>query len=94
MSLVVISPRFSWLGKESLRRAGERRGLQIALTLVLIVTSTFDSMIFSGAILTFNSLLTVLGVWVLRVREPELKRPFRVPLCRCHCWYLVRWRWT
>ena len=24
--------------------------------------------------------MTVLGVWVLRIREPELARPFRVPM--------------
>jgi len=75
-------PAFSWLGKENRYAVPANAvSLQIALTLVLIVTSTFDSIIiFSGTILTFNSLLTVLGVWVLRVREPELKRPFRVPL--------------
>ena len=75
-------PAFSWLGKENRYAVPANAvSLQIALTLVLIVTSTFDSIIiFSGAILTFNSLLTVLGVWVLRVREPELRRPFRVPL--------------
>ena len=74
-------PLFRWLGKENRYAVPANAvGLQMALTLVLIVTSTFDSIIiFSGAILAFNSLMTVLGVWVLRVREPQLERPFRVP---------------
>lgn len=75
-------PAFGWLGKEN-RFAVPANAvvLQMALTVVLIVTSTFDSIIiFSGAILAFNSLMTVFGVWVLRIREPELARPFRVPM--------------
>jgi APA family basic amino acid/polyamine antiporter len=34
-------------------------------------------LVFSGFILALNSLVTVLGVFVLRVRQPELERPYR-----------------
>jgi APA family basic amino acid/polyamine antiporter len=33
--------------------------------------------VFSGFILALNSLVTVLGVFVLRVRQPDLPRPYR-----------------
>ena len=53
---------------------------QISLTVLLIITSSFEQIIiFSGAILALNSLLTVVGVFVLRWREPDLPRPFAIP---------------
>ena len=84
-ALYVIGRDFSafrWLGQVNRYSVPANAVvLQIALTLLLIVTSTFDSIIiFSGAILALNSLVTVLGVWVLRMREPDLPRPFKVPL--------------
>lgn len=72
---------FSWLAKET--KSGVPAiavGLQVAITLLLIITSSFESIIiFSGTILALNSLSTVLGLSVLRVREPNLPRPFRLP---------------
>jgi APA family basic amino acid/polyamine antiporter len=72
---------FAWLAKEN--KSGVPAiavGLQLAITLAFILTSSFESIIiFSGTILALNSLLTVLGVLVLRVREPDLPRPFRIP---------------
>jgi APA family basic amino acid/polyamine antiporter len=54
--------------------------VQIALTLLLIITSSFEQIIvFSGALLALNSLLTVFGALVLRWREPNLPRPFVMP---------------
>lgn len=54
--------------------------VQVGITIALIVTSSFEQIIvFSGAILALNSLLTVIGVLVLRLREPDLPRPFRMP---------------
>jgi APA family basic amino acid/polyamine antiporter len=84
-ALYVIGRDFSafrWLGRENRYSVPANAVvLQIVLTILLIVTSTFESIIiFSGAILALNSLLTVLGVWVLRMREPDLPRPFKVPL--------------
>ncbi|NKB97608.1 MAG: amino acid permease [Pseudomonadales bacterium] len=53
---------------------------QSALTIGLVLTSSFDAiLVFSGSVLALNTLLAVLGVIVLRYREPELVRPFRVP---------------
>jgi APA family basic amino acid/polyamine antiporter len=55
-------------------------GVQISLTLLLIVTSSFEQIIvFSGALLALNSLVTVIGVLILRFREPDLPRPFTMP---------------
>ncbi len=55
--------------------------LQMGLTLLMIVSASFEQIIvFSGAVLALNSLLTVFGVAVLRWREPDLERPFITPL--------------
>ena len=52
--------------------------LQALLTLAFILTSTFESiLVFAGFTLALNSFATVLGVFVLRIRQPELPRPFR-----------------
>ena len=54
--------------------------VQVGITIALIVTSSFEQIIvFSGAILALNSLLTVIGALVLRLREPDLQRPFQMP---------------
>lgn len=54
---------------------------QSGLALVFILTSSFESvLIFSGFTLALVSLVTVLGLFVLRVRQPDLARPFRVTL--------------
>jgi len=52
---------------------------QGALAIVFLVTASFASiLVFSGFVLGLNSLLTVAGVFVLRWREPDLPRPYRV----------------
>lgn len=52
---------------------------QSALTLVFILTSSFKSiLLFSGMLLALNSFAAVLGLIVLRVRKPDLARPYRV----------------
>jgi APA family basic amino acid/polyamine antiporter len=52
--------------------------VQSALTVIFVLTSTFESiLVFAGFTLALNSLATVLGVFVLRVREPDLPRPYR-----------------
>lgn len=52
---------------------------QGALAVGFIVTASFESiLVFSGFVLGLNSLLAVGGVFVLRVREPDLPRPYRV----------------
>ena len=52
--------------------------LQSTLTIVFIITSTFESiLVFAGFTLALNSFATVLGVFVLRQRQPNLPRPYR-----------------
>jgi len=51
---------------------------QSTLTIFFILTSSFESiLVFAGFTLALNSLATVLGVFVLRFRQPELHRPYR-----------------
>lgn len=53
--------------------------VQAAIALLLVLTGSFESVLeFIQFALTVSSLLAVAGVIVLRHREPELKRPFRV----------------
>lgn len=52
--------------------------LQSAISLVMALTATFDELLtYIGVVLALGSALTVLGVFVLRHREPELTRPYR-----------------
>ena len=51
---------------------------QSCLTVVFILTSGFESLlVFAGFTLALNSFVTVLGVFVLRWRQPDLPRPYR-----------------
>ena len=55
--------------------------LQSGVALVFILTSSFEAvLVFSGFTLAAMSFATVLGLLVLRWREPELERPYRVGL--------------
>jgi len=52
---------------------------QSSLTVLFILTSSFESiLVFSGALLALNSFIAVFGVFVLRWRQPDLPRPYRV----------------
>ena len=52
--------------------------LQSLLTLAFVLTSAFESiLVFAGFALGVSTWLTVLGVFVLRLREPNLPRAFR-----------------
>ena len=52
--------------------------VQSALAILFIVSSTFESiLVFAGFTLALNSFATVLGVFVLRWRQPDLPRPYR-----------------
>lgn len=58
--------------------------LQSSLVLILILTAAFESiLVFTQFALITCSLMTVVGVVVLRIRQPELSRPFRLPLYPC-----------
>jgi len=71
----------AWLGKKASSGVPRRSILlQFALVVIIILTSTFESvLIFTQFALVSCSLLTVLGLLVLRWKEPSLPRPFR-------CW--------
>ncbi len=52
--------------------------LQSIIALILIFTSTFEWVLnFLGFVLTLFTSLTVLGLFILRFRNPELPRPFK-----------------
>ncbi len=52
--------------------------IQSAIALLFIFSSTFESvLVFSGFTLALSSFTTVLGIFVLRWRQPELPRPYR-----------------
>ena len=72
----------SWLAPKS--RAGipvRALALQTVLVLVLLFTASFESvLLYAQFALVACSCFTVLGVIVLRWREPGLARPFRCPL--------------
>jgi APA family basic amino acid/polyamine antiporter len=51
---------------------------QSSLAVIFVLTSSFESiLVFAGFTLALNSLATVLGVFVLRWRQPDLHRPYR-----------------
>jgi len=51
---------------------------QSAIALIYILTfSVYTIVVFAGAMLALNSFLTILGVFILRYREPELPRPYK-----------------
>ncbi len=92
-AMVLAGPRvLQAMGEDipSLRplAARNRRGaptravlLQQGLALSLILTDSFEAVLtFAGFTLSLFALLTVAGVMRLRRREPDLERPFRVPL--------------
>jgi APA family basic amino acid/polyamine antiporter len=73
-------PRLAWL---SLRRAGGGPvcaiALQSILALGMLFSASFETlMAYIGVTLSLSAATTVLGLFVLRNREPSLPRPYRV----------------
>ena len=55
--------------------------LQAGISLLFVFTNSFESiLVFAGFTLGLNTLFSVLGVFILRYREPELHRPYRISL--------------
>jgi APA family basic amino acid/polyamine antiporter len=55
--------------------------VQSGLALAFILTGSFESiLIFAGFTLGLNSFMAVAGAFVLRWRQPERPRPYRIPL--------------
>jgi len=51
---------------------------QSVIAIIFILTSSFKTTLtFAGAMLAFNSLLAILGLFVLRWRQPDLPRPYK-----------------
>lgn len=52
--------------------------VQSSIALLFILSSTFESiLVFAGFTLALNSFATVLGIFVLRWKQPDLPRPYR-----------------
>jgi len=52
--------------------------LQTVLTLTFILTATFEQvLLYAGFVLNLFTFLTVLGLFILRWRQPDLPRPYR-----------------
>lgn len=73
-------PTFDFLGRRNKAGVPARAiYFQSAVALVFIITSSFQSvLIFAGFTVALNSFVTVIGVFVLRIREPLLSRPYKV----------------
>ncbi|MCZ6888481.1 MAG: amino acid permease [Gammaproteobacteria bacterium] len=53
---------------------------QSALAVGFIVSASFESiLVFAGFTLGVNTFFAILGVFVLRIRRPDLERPYRTP---------------
>ncbi|MBV8899044.1 MAG: amino acid permease [Verrucomicrobia bacterium] len=73
-------PRLQWLQRST--RNGTPIAatlLQLAIVTALILSATFETvLVYIQFTLLLSSFLTVLGLIVLRIRRPELPRPYRV----------------
>ena len=72
-------PAFRWLGKRNANDIPATAiGFQALLAVLFILSGSFESvLVFAGFTLALNSFVTVLGVFVLRWRQPDLPRPYR-----------------
>ncbi|MCA8832089.1 APC family permease [Hymenobacter pini] len=72
-------PALHWLARRNEAGVPLRATLfQSALTLVFVLKSSFaEVVVYAGFILNLFTFLTVLGLFVLRIRQPELPRPYR-----------------
>jgi len=69
----------SWLGRSTADGVPWAAIIfQSAIAVFFILTQTFDEiLVFAGAMLAFNSLLAIVGLFVLRWRQPNLPRPYK-----------------
>ncbi|MBT7275772.1 MAG: amino acid permease [Woeseiaceae bacterium] len=52
---------------------------QSAIAIIFILSSSFESiLIFAGFTLALNSFATVMGVFFLRIKKPDIERPYRI----------------
>jgi APA family basic amino acid/polyamine antiporter len=89
-SMTWAGPRVSMVMGEDMRLfrllgARSRYGIPVAaviaqwiIAMVLVLTSSFEAvLVYIGFTLSLSTFLTVLGVFVLRFRQPALHRPYR-----------------
>ena len=72
-------PKLSFLGQRNASGIPARSiFLQSAIAIIFIVSSTFESvLVFAGFTMALNTFASVLGLFVLRIRQPSLTRPYR-----------------
>jgi APA family basic amino acid/polyamine antiporter len=72
-------PALGWLAWRTPTGIPQRALLvQVAISLVFILKPDFQSvLVYAGFVLNLFTFLTVLGVFVLRWRQPQLLRPYR-----------------
>ncbi|MCW9015899.1 MAG: APC family permease, partial [Kangiellaceae bacterium] len=70
---------FKWLAKVNQSNIPSRAiYFQSGLAIIFVVTSTFESiLVFSGFALALNNFFAVLGIFILRYRQPDLPRPYK-----------------
>jgi basic amino acid/polyamine antiporter, APA family len=73
-------PKLRLLGKTSAKGTPYTAAiLQVVIATILVATGTFRTVLFYTQFsLLLSSFLTVLGLIVLRIREPKLERPYKV----------------
>jgi APA family basic amino acid/polyamine antiporter len=72
-------PALGWLAQRTPAGIPQRALLlQVAISLVFILKPNFQAvLVYAGFVLNLFTFLTVLGVFVLRWRQPQLPRPYR-----------------
>jgi APA family basic amino acid/polyamine antiporter len=72
-------PALRWLAKRTSAGIPQRALLlQVAISLAFIIKPDFQAvLVYAGFVLNLFTFLTVLGVFVLRWRQPHLPRPYR-----------------
>lgn len=75
-------PALRWLSRTNKDQVPRNAVLfQSAVAAFFVITQSFETIIvFAGSLLAFNSLLAVIGLFVLRRQQPDDDIPFRVPL--------------
>ena len=73
-------PALHWLARKQPATGIPLRalGAQLLLTLAFLLTASFEQvLVYAGFVLNLFTFLTVAGVFVLRIRRPDLARPYR-----------------
>ena len=69
-----------WFGDVSLKHTtpGKAIFLQAAIAIIMVITSSFDKLLmYIGFTLSLFAMLTVIGLIILRMKNPGLERPYK-----------------